>query len=573
MRNSNTGANAEYRFVVADTAGAYLAFTQPSTGNTNTLFGMTRSAGSFIFSNGGSRAIVMGAVNAQPVVLGTNNLERLRITSAGTVGIGTSSPQAGAILDLNGAGTGGSSFIVPRDSSANRPVSGVNGMIRYNTTTQKLEVYEGSWQNMISGSAAVTAVNGFDFSGATPSTGSVLRWNSSAWERSSATYPDTTTAGQLLYSSAANTVGEVTTANLAVLMTDSAGFPFWRAGVNQRVLKFNGSGAFWGQVDPTNEVSQGSGAITIQSAAGSAATFQGGTGGVNLTSSNTGATAVNITATGAGGGITIAPSSTGAITIGAASDGAAIFGNNSTTAATTIRSGTGGIGVTVTGTSGDVGLTGGTTSGNITLVSGSAGRVSANAGSGGITMVTAANGNITLIPGGTGNVGIGSATPAVKLDVAGSGNFTGAVNAPAFYYTSDIRLKKNFKPVAGLEAILKLNGYEFDWKSDSKHEIGLIAQEVEEVFPDLVNVNPSTGFKAVKYGNLVSPLIESTKELYGMCKASQEQMRSIASVVESNKRETDAKLQDLQRQVDQLVKSNGELHRELQQIKARLRKQ
>jgi hypothetical protein len=65
------------------------------------------------------------------------------------VGIGTTSPGSGSILDVRGTGAGNSAIRIPRDSSANRP-AGQPGMIRYNTTLAKFEAYEGSgWSNMI----------------------------------------------------------------------------------------------------------------------------------------------------------------------------------------------------------------------------------------------------------------------------------------------------------------------------------------------------------------------------------------------------------------------------------------
>jgi hypothetical protein len=78
---------------------------------------------------------------------GANQIPQL--DGNGALAIGTSAVTSGAILDLNGTGTGFSSLIVPRDTASNRP-TGVNGMVRYNTNTQKFEVYEGVWQNMLS---------------------------------------------------------------------------------------------------------------------------------------------------------------------------------------------------------------------------------------------------------------------------------------------------------------------------------------------------------------------------------------------------------------------------------------
>lgn len=88
------------------------------------------------------------------------------------------------------------------------------------------------------------------------------------------------------------------------------------------------------------------------------------------------------------------------------------------------------------------------------------------------------------------------------------------VTAAGFFYSSDRTLKKNLQPLkSSLEKILSLTGYLFQWKSDNTKDIGIIAQDVETVFPELVQVNKETQKKTVKYGNLVAPLIEAIKEL------------------------------------------------------------
>ena len=69
--------------------------------------------------------------------------EKLRITSAGRVGIGTSTPQA--FLDVQTTTSGQSAILIPRDIAANRP-AGVNGMIRYNTNANAFEGFaNGAW--------------------------------------------------------------------------------------------------------------------------------------------------------------------------------------------------------------------------------------------------------------------------------------------------------------------------------------------------------------------------------------------------------------------------------------------
>lgn len=104
------------------------------------------------------------------------------------------------------------------------------------------------------------------------------------------------------------------------------------------------------------------------------------------------------------------------------------------------------------------------------------------------------------------NVGIGK-SPTQKLDVNGN------VKANAFYYSSDINLKKDIVQIGNpLDKINQLKGVSFTWKNDNKKSIGLIAQDVEKVFPELVLTDENTGLKSLQYGNLVAVLIEAVKE-------------------------------------------------------------
>jgi len=140
-----------------------------------------------------------------------------------------------------------------------------------------------------------------------------------------------------------------------------------------------------------------------------------------------------------------------------------------------------------------------------------------------------------------GDVGIGGATTSFKLDVQGGsarissgglgvgvnpsgttgrGDFSNDVIA---YSTSDKRLKENIKPLdSALDKVLKISGVEFDWKELSEkekktihgnegHDVGVIAQEIEEVLPEVVTTRDS-GYKAVKYEKIVPLLIEAIKE-------------------------------------------------------------
>jgi len=85
------------------------------------------------------------------------------------------------------------------------------------------------------------------------------------------------------------------------------------------------------------------------------------------------------------------------------------------------------------------------------------------------------------------------------------------------YYASDKRLKDNIKPIENaIDKIKMIGGYEFDWNSNSRnnngHDVGVIAQEIEEVLPELVGTR-GDGYKGVKYEKLTALLIQSNKEL------------------------------------------------------------
>ena len=99
-----------------------------------------------------------------------------------------------------------------------------------------------------------------------------------------------------------------------------------------------------------------------------------------------------------------------------------------------------------------------------------------------------------------------------------------ASNDIVAYSTSDCRLKKYVKPIKNaLDKIDQIRGVEFDWKvTDDKiakevhsfegHDVGVLAQEIEAVLPEVVTTRDS-GYKAVKYEKIVPLLIQGIKEL------------------------------------------------------------
>ncbi|MCF0071391.1 tail fiber domain-containing protein [Dyadobacter sp. CY261] len=97
------------------------------------------------------------------------------------------------------------------------------------------------------------------------------------------------------------------------------------------------------------------------------------------------------------------------------------------------------------------------------------------------------------------------------VDNAGNGYLNGVI-----VQTSDRRRKRDFKQLsASLSKIIDLKGYHFHWndkRQDPSLQTGLIAQEVETLFPELVKTDDK-GYKAVNYIGLIPHLVESVKEL------------------------------------------------------------
>ena len=126
-----------------------------------------------------------------------------------------------------------------------------------------------------------------------------------------------------------------------------------------------------------------------------------------------------------------------------------------------------------------------------------------------------ANGTILLAPYGINeNVGIGTTNPSQKLDVIGN------VKATNFNTTSDQNLKTNIHKIENpLEKVVEIRGVNFEWKQNNKSSVGVIAQEVEKVLPELVT---DSGTKTVNYNGLIGLLIEVVKE-------QQEQINSLNS--------------------------------------------
>jgi hypothetical protein len=89
-------------------------------------------------------------------------------------------------------------------------------------------------------------------------------------------------------------------------------------------------------------------------------------------------------------------------------------------------------------------------------------------------------------------------------------NVVGVITATDFNSASDLSLKTNIQSISNpIDKILQINGVTFNWRENNKPSVGIIAQEIEKVFPELVNgENPKT----VNYNGLIGLLIEAIKE-------------------------------------------------------------
>jgi len=79
----------------------------------------------------------------------------------------------------------------------------------------------------------------------------------------------------------------------------------------------------------------------------------------------------------------------------------------------------------------------------------------------------------------------------------------------------DIRYttEKNIVTMTGaIDKVEQLRGVYFDWKEDSRHDLWVIAQEVQKVFPEIVTTG-NDGYESVDYAKLTPVLIQAVKEL------------------------------------------------------------
>ncbi len=125
--------------------------------------------------------------------------------------------------------------------------------------------------------------------------------------------------------------------------------------------------------------------------------------------------------------------------------------------------------------------------------------------------------NITRLEiGKSGNIGIGVVNATERLYVAGNICATGSIAS-----CSDIRYKRSLAPISNaLNNLLKIKGIYYQWKAEEfpskkfndRRQVGMIAQEVEQVFPEIVNTSDDS-YKSIDYTKLTPILLEAIREL------------------------------------------------------------
>lgn len=156
-----------------------------------------------------------------------------------------------------------------------------------------------------------------------------------------------------------------------------------------------------------------------------------------------------------------------------------------------------------------------------------------------------------------GDIGIGTPATGDKLTVGGNtkviGNITitGTVTANGSLVHSDKRFKKDIKPISNaLSKLVKVEGKSYNFKQDIKGrafsknpQIGVIAQDLQRVFPELVNKDKD-GYLSVNYNSLIPVVIEGVKE-------QQIEIREL----KDSKKKMEAALVKLQKQINFLLQN------------------
>ena len=465
------------RFGIGTISPGYTLDIQAAASTTVQVQGVTSTVrGGMSADTPTSGAFYMGSYSAAPLAIGTVNSERVRITTAGFVGINTTTP--GSTLQVNGGIVNSSGVIISAGTTLTQSVFGSTVEVSagpYTVTLPNPTLYNGAWVNI--------------------------------WLNTVSTITLSTPSGNFYgpSGSAANTLALVPTkATWYKLSSDGANWiitaiPFMNSNGHLGIGTI--SPAYSIDVTSTTGIHTISGTYDLQLVGN-----QINTPVANYVSE------VAVNYTGYQGGTTQYRNFT--VYNGMQSAIAQFLGSTSSTTFNGGGSNTSAVTIQSANTFGGVGY-----AGLLTL---------SNTGGG-------TNSKKFIRLGSTGTLEIiNNAYNSAILGLSDAGSFyvTGEVTA----YASDIRLKDNVTPIANaLEKISAIRGVTFDWNAKAEeqgfkpehiHDIGVIAQEINAVLPEAVRQAPfdrdltdpsksksGENYLTVQYEKLTALLIEAVKEL------------------------------------------------------------
>jgi hypothetical protein len=308
---------------------------------------LTASNGGIFYSTATAGAILSGTATANQILLSGSSAapswstatypstvaaNRLLYASAANTITGLATANS-SVLMTDGSGvpawqtttsnlvssiTGTTNQITASSSTGNVTLSIATGYVGQTSITTLGTITSGTWNGSIiplaygGTNANLTASNGGIFystatagailAGTATANRVLLSGSSAAPAWSTATYPATTTANQLLYSSATNTVGGITTANNSVLLTNGSGVPAWQTLTSSAVTSLTGTA---NQIT----VSASTGAVTLSMPSAVVITTSVAAGNMQLTGNS-------IITTNTNGDMTISPNGTGRVGMG-----------------------------------------------------------------------------------------------------------------------------------------------------------------------------------------------------------------------------------------------------------------